>query len=412
MASVAQVPRLWPRACAATRLSCRCPWLGTPLAIPSPCPTSATGLSAPTLPPLVLASEIAREIRARILEQTGLTASAGVSYNKFLAKLASDQRKPNGQYVIPPEKGPAFVESLEVGRFHGVGPATEAKMKRLGIHTGADLKAQSLEFLQEYFGKSGPYYHAIARGQDGRQVVPNRPRKSVGSETTFMQDLGRPAEVEAGIASHAELPARVRALLPASEWRARGRALLVRRGAAWGASAVARGCCGEREYYEALVKYYLEAKRVREASFFSGTGEEEEGGRRGRKGERCREKHTGMSKVRGRGRVARGTAAAAAAKRTVYVRPPAALRARAPRGYKQLASEEANTTPAHTHLLVRILHFLRLFVQVCSLSGYFDRLVPPVRLLQHGTDCLGARGVLHLVLTELLLHLLLVVLQV
>ena len=104
-----------------------------------------------------------------------------------------------------------------------------------------------------------------------------------------------------------------------------------------------------------------------------------EGGRRGRKGERCREKHTGMSKVRGRGR----TAAAAAAKRTVYVRPPAALRARAQRGYKQLASEEANTTPAHTHLLVRILHFLRLFVQVCGLSGYFDRLVPPVHR-RHG----------------------------
>ena len=148
-----------------------------------------------------LASEIAREIRARILEQTGLTASAGISYNKFLAKLASDHRKPNGQYVIPPERGPAFVESLPVGRFHGVGPATEAKMKRLGIHTGADLKAQALEFLQEYFGKSGPYYHAIARGQDHRQVVPNRPRKSVGSETTFMQDLDRPADVEAGIAA-------------------------------------------------------------------------------------------------------------------------------------------------------------------------------------------------------------------
>jgi DNA polymerase-4 len=148
-----------------------------------------------------LASEIAREIRAKILEQTGLTASAGISYNKFLAKLASDQRKPNGQYVIPPQKGAAFVEALAVGKFHGVGPATEAKMKRLGIHTGADLKAQTLEFLQEYFGKSGPYYYAIARGQDGRQVVPNRPRKSVGSETTFMQDLGRPADVEDGIAS-------------------------------------------------------------------------------------------------------------------------------------------------------------------------------------------------------------------
>lgn len=148
-----------------------------------------------------LASEIAREIRARILAETGLTASAGISYNKFLAKLASDHRKPNGQFVIPPEKGPAFVESLPVGRFHGIGPATEAKMKGLGIHTGADLKAQTLEFLQQYFRKSGPYYHAIARGQDDRRVVPDRPRKSVGSETTFAQDLGRPIEIVEGIKS-------------------------------------------------------------------------------------------------------------------------------------------------------------------------------------------------------------------
>ncbi len=148
-----------------------------------------------------LASEIAREIRARILAETGLTASAGISYNKFLAKLASDHRKPNGQFVIPPERGPPFVESLPVGRFHGIGPATEAKMKRLGIHTGADLKAQPLEFLQQYFGKSGPYYYAIARGQDERRVVPDRPRKSVGSETTFPQDLGRPIEIVEGIKS-------------------------------------------------------------------------------------------------------------------------------------------------------------------------------------------------------------------
>jgi DNA polymerase IV len=148
-----------------------------------------------------LAYEIARAIRAKILAQTGLTASAGISYNKFLAKLASDHRKPNGQFVIPPEKGAAFVESLAVGRFHGVGPATEAKMKRLGIQTGADLKAQTLEFLKQNFGKSGPYYYAIARGQDERQVVPNRPRKSVGSETTFFQDLARPEEIEAGIVS-------------------------------------------------------------------------------------------------------------------------------------------------------------------------------------------------------------------
>ena len=148
-----------------------------------------------------LASDIAREIRARILEKTGLTASAGVSYNKFLAKLASDYRKPNNQTVIPPEKGPAFVEGLDVAKFHGVGPKTAEKMKRLGIHTGADLKAQTLEFLEQYFGRSGAYYFAIARGNDERRVVPNRPRKSVGSETTFMEDLGRPQEIEEGIDS-------------------------------------------------------------------------------------------------------------------------------------------------------------------------------------------------------------------
>ena len=148
-----------------------------------------------------LASDIAREIRARILERTGLTASAGISYNKFLAKLASDHRKPNGQTTIPPEKGPAFVESLAMAKFHGVGPKTAEKMNRLGIHTGADLKAQSLEFLEQYFGRSGTYYHAIARGHDERRVVPNRPRKSVGSETTFMEDLDRPQAVEEGVAS-------------------------------------------------------------------------------------------------------------------------------------------------------------------------------------------------------------------
>ena len=148
-----------------------------------------------------LASDIAREIRARILERTGLTASAGISYNKFLAKLASDYRKPNNQTVIPPEKGPSFVEGLDVARFHGVGPKTAEKMKRLGIHTGADLKEQSLEFLEQYFGKSGVYYHMIARGNDERRVVPNRPRKSVGSETTFMEDLGRPQEIEQGVES-------------------------------------------------------------------------------------------------------------------------------------------------------------------------------------------------------------------
>ncbi len=148
-----------------------------------------------------LASDMAREIRARILEVTGLTASAGISYNKFLAKLASDYRKPNGQTVIPPEKGPGFVQGLDVAKFHGVGPKTAEKMKRLGINTGADLREQTLEFLEQYFGKSGTYYYAIARGNDERRVVPNRPRKSVGSETTFMEDLARPKEIEDGVDS-------------------------------------------------------------------------------------------------------------------------------------------------------------------------------------------------------------------
>ena len=148
-----------------------------------------------------LASEIAREIRARIRERTGLTASAGISYNKFLAKIASDHRKPDGQTVIPPEKGPGFVETLPVAKFHGIGPKTAEKMNRLGIHTGADLKAQSLAFLEQSFGKAGAWYHRIARGQDDRRVIPDRPRKSVGSETTFMEDLARPDEIERGVAA-------------------------------------------------------------------------------------------------------------------------------------------------------------------------------------------------------------------
>ncbi|MGE5389138.1 MAG: DNA polymerase IV, partial [Hyphomicrobiales bacterium] len=101
------------------------------------------------------ATQIAEDIRAKIRKATGLTASAGVSYNKFLAKIASDYRKPDGLFVITPKMGPAFVETLEVGRFHGVGPATRERMNRLGIETGADLKAQSLAFLEQHFGKAG-----------------------------------------------------------------------------------------------------------------------------------------------------------------------------------------------------------------------------------------------------------------
>jgi DNA polymerase-4 len=138
---------------------------------------------------IATATEIAEQIRAKILAETSLTASAGVSYNKFLAKLASDHRKPNGLFVITPKMGPVFVENLPVGKFHGVGPATTAKMNRLGIETGLDLRAQALPFLQQHFGKSGPYFYWIARGIDERPVRADRVRKSVGAENTFSVDL-------------------------------------------------------------------------------------------------------------------------------------------------------------------------------------------------------------------------------
>jgi DNA polymerase-4 len=104
---------------------------------------------------ITLARDIALNIRAKIKEETGLNASAGISYNKFLAKLASDHRKPNGQYVISPEMGPAFVEGLAVGKFHGIGPATATKFNALGIQTGLDIRNQTLAFLEAHFGKSG-----------------------------------------------------------------------------------------------------------------------------------------------------------------------------------------------------------------------------------------------------------------
>jgi len=146
----------------------------------------------------------ARAIRARILEETGLTASAGVSYNKFLAKLASSQRKPNGQFAIRPEEGAAFVEALPVAKFHGVGPATAARMHAAGIQTGADLKAWSLQDLQQRFGKAGGWFYEIARGEDHRPVNPNRERKSSGSETTFEEDLTDQARIEAGVLAMAD----------------------------------------------------------------------------------------------------------------------------------------------------------------------------------------------------------------
>jgi DNA polymerase IV len=124
--------------------------------------------------------ETAKEIRARIYEETTLTASAGISCNKFLAKIASDYRKPNGQFAILPDEAEAFVATLPIAKFHGVGPKTAAKMYALGIETGADLRDQTLAFLQERFGKAGSWYFEIVRGRDDRPVQPDRERNPRG----------------------------------------------------------------------------------------------------------------------------------------------------------------------------------------------------------------------------------------
>ena len=138
---------------------------------------------------IALATEVAREVRARIFDRTALTASAGVSYCKFLAKVASDQRKPNGMFVIPPAHGPAFVAALPVAKFHGIGERTAERMHALGIHFGADIRDKGLAWMRERFGKAGEHYHSISLGIDTRPVNPDRIRKSVGAENTFERDL-------------------------------------------------------------------------------------------------------------------------------------------------------------------------------------------------------------------------------
>ena len=130
----------------------------------------------------------AREILQQIHQRTGLTASAGVSYNKFLAKVASDVNKPAGLTVVTPEQAQDFIAELPIRRFHGVGRVTEKRMLARGIATGADLRHCSLDDLQRWFGKSGHYFYHIARGIDNRLVVPNRVRKSIGKETTLNED--------------------------------------------------------------------------------------------------------------------------------------------------------------------------------------------------------------------------------
>lgn len=147
---------------------------------------------------------IASQIKQRIKADLHLTASAGVSINKFLAKIASDLDKPDGLYLIAPDQAVAFTEQLPIEKFHGVGPATAAKMKALGIETGADLKQWERQRLVATFGKVGDYYYSVVRAEDNRPVNPNRIRKSIGAEKSFFADLRQPAEMEAALLRIAE----------------------------------------------------------------------------------------------------------------------------------------------------------------------------------------------------------------
>ena len=141
------------------------------------------------------ATEVANLIKQQIKKEINLTASAGISYNKFLAKIASDMDKPDGLYVIRPEVAEAFVEQLDIRKFFGVGKVTEKKMHALGIYNGGDLKRLSEVELQTQFGQSGGYYHRVARGIDERPVRSHRVRKSIGKETTFEANLTNKASI-------------------------------------------------------------------------------------------------------------------------------------------------------------------------------------------------------------------------
>ncbi|MGB1308761.1 MAG: DNA polymerase IV, partial [Oceanihabitans sp.] len=135
------------------------------------------------------ATLIAKEIRERIYKEVGLTASAGISINKFIAKVASDYNKPNGQKTVNPEDVLVFLENLDIRKFYGVGKVTAEKMYQKGIFTGKDLKAKSIQFLDQNFGKSGRYYYYIVRGIHNSEVKPNRKRKSLAAERTFNTNL-------------------------------------------------------------------------------------------------------------------------------------------------------------------------------------------------------------------------------
>lgn len=135
------------------------------------------------------ATLIAQEIRKKIFDEIGITASAGISINKFVAKIASDYNKPNGQKTINPDEVEAFLEGLDVKKFYGIGKVTTERMYQLGIYTGADLKSKSLDYLDEHFGKSGRHYYYLVRGISNSQVKPNRTTKSVAAEHTFYTNL-------------------------------------------------------------------------------------------------------------------------------------------------------------------------------------------------------------------------------
>jgi DNA polymerase-4 len=135
------------------------------------------------------ASLIAKEIRERIFNDVGLTASAGISINKFIAKVASDYNKPNGQKTVSPEDVIPFLEQLDIRKFYGVGKVTAEKMYQLGIFTGKDLKAKPIDFLQQHFGKPGKYYYYVVRGIHNSEVKSNRIRKSLAAERTFNENL-------------------------------------------------------------------------------------------------------------------------------------------------------------------------------------------------------------------------------
>lgn len=135
------------------------------------------------------ASLLAQEIRLRILNEVGITASAGISVNKFVAKIASDYNKPNGQKTVNPDEVIPFLEELPIRKFYGVGKVTTEKMYQLGIFTGLDLKSKSLEFLEKHFGKSGKFYFHVVRGIHNSEVKPSRNTKSVASEHTFDVNL-------------------------------------------------------------------------------------------------------------------------------------------------------------------------------------------------------------------------------